>query len=150
MAERPTVDWNKLPAATKILLVAGLLYFIDLFLPWYKYNARIPTVSADLGLASPVKPASFPSRRLYEKRFYYDLNPQDTCQTTMLWTDPTADNTFTDTLTTWTPDRDAIRKHRDERLADSGIEGAVLERDSRSAIRYRTLGEEELRSSLQR
>src|SRR5437588_2648108 len=38
MAQRPTVDWNKLPAATKILLVAGLLYFIDLFLPWYKYS----------------------------------------------------------------------------------------------------------------
>ena len=48
------------------------------------------------------------------------------------------------------PERNAIRKHRDERLAESGIEAAVLERDSRSAIRYRTLPEEELRSNLQR
>lgn len=48
------------------------------------------------------------------------------------------------------PDHDAIRKHRDERLAESWIEAAVLERDSKSAIRYRSLAEEELRSNLQR
>lgn len=48
------------------------------------------------------------------------------------------------------PDHDAIRKHREERLAESGIEAAVLERDSKSAIRYRTLPEEELRSTLQK
>ena len=48
------------------------------------------------------------------------------------------------------PERDTIRKHRDKRLAESGIEAAVLERDSRSAIRYRSLAEEELRSNLQR
>jgi len=48
------------------------------------------------------------------------------------------------------PERDAIRKHRDERLAESAIEAAVLERDSKSAIRYRSLPEEELRSNLQR
>ena len=48
------------------------------------------------------------------------------------------------------PERDVIRKHRDERLAESGIEAAVLERDSKSAIRYRGLAEEELRSNLQR
>jgi len=48
------------------------------------------------------------------------------------------------------PERDAIRKHRDEQLANGGIEAAVLERDSKSAIRYRTLADEELRSSLQR
>ena len=47
------------------------------------------------------------------------------------------------------PERDAIRKHRDERLVGSGIEAAVLERDGRSAIRYRSLAEEELRSNLQ-
>jgi len=48
------------------------------------------------------------------------------------------------------PESDAIRKHRNDQLAESGIEAAVLERDSRSAIRYRTLAEEELRSNLQR
>jgi hypothetical protein len=48
------------------------------------------------------------------------------------------------------PDPAAIRKHRDEQLATAGIEAAVLERDSKSAIRYRTLADEELRSSLQR
>ena len=48
------------------------------------------------------------------------------------------------------PDHEAIRKHRDERLSESGIEAAVLERDSKSAIRYRSLAEDELRSSLQR
>ena len=48
------------------------------------------------------------------------------------------------------PDRDAIRKHRDEQLSESGIEAAVLERDSHSAIRYRSLAEQELRSHLQK
>jgi len=48
------------------------------------------------------------------------------------------------------PDRDAIRKHLHERLADSGIEAAVLERDSKSAIRYRSLTEEEVRSNVQK
>jgi hypothetical protein len=48
------------------------------------------------------------------------------------------------------PERDAIRKHQDEQLTNSGIEAAVLERDSKSAIRYRTLAEEELRANLQR
>ncbi len=48
------------------------------------------------------------------------------------------------------PDQGAIRKHLDEQLAESGIEAAVLERDSKSAIRYRTLPEEELRSNLQK
>jgi hypothetical protein len=34
MAQRPGFDFSKLSTATKILLVAGLLFFIDLFLPW--------------------------------------------------------------------------------------------------------------------
>lgn len=48
------------------------------------------------------------------------------------------------------PERDAIRKRRDVQLSNAGIEAAVLERDSRSAIRYRVLAEDELRSSLQK
>ena len=48
------------------------------------------------------------------------------------------------------PERDAVRKHREEELAKAGIEAAVLERDRKSAIRYRTLADEELRSSLER
>jgi hypothetical protein len=37
MAERPSmnVSWNTMSTATKILLVGGLLFFIDLFLTWY-------------------------------------------------------------------------------------------------------------------
>ena len=48
------------------------------------------------------------------------------------------------------PDRATIRKYRDEQLTNSGIEGAVLERDCKSAIRYRTLSDEELRSVLRK
>jgi len=48
------------------------------------------------------------------------------------------------------PERDAVRKHREEELAKAGIDAAVLERDRKSAIRYRTLADEELRSSLER
>jgi len=48
------------------------------------------------------------------------------------------------------PDRNAIEKYRGEQLASSNIEAAVLERDSKSAIRYRTLPDNELRSILQK
>ena len=48
------------------------------------------------------------------------------------------------------PEREAIRKHRDEQLISAGIEAAVLERDAKSAIRYRILPDDELRSSLQK
>ena len=48
------------------------------------------------------------------------------------------------------PERDAIRTHRDEQLATAAIEAAVLERDTRSAIRYRTLVESEVRESIHR
>ena len=44
------------------------------------------------------------------------------------------------------PGRDAIKKHRQEQLATAGIEAAVLERDAKSAIRYRALSDEEARS----
>jgi hypothetical protein len=46
------------------------------------------------------------------------------------------------------PEPAAIRKHRDEQLGNSGIEAAVLERDSKSAIRYRTLSDAEVRQSI--
>jgi proteasome alpha subunit len=46
------------------------------------------------------------------------------------------------------PGRDAIRKQRTEQLANLGVEAAALERDSRSAIRYRTLTNEEVRSAI--
>jgi proteasome alpha subunit len=46
------------------------------------------------------------------------------------------------------PERNAIRKHRDEQLASGGIEAVILERDAKSAIRYRMLSAEELQSSL--
>jgi hypothetical protein len=44
------------------------------------------------------------------------------------------------------PARDAIAQHRQERLAVAAIEAAVLERDSRRPIRYRSLADKELRS----
>jgi proteasome alpha subunit len=43
------------------------------------------------------------------------------------------------------PDRDAIRQRKEERLAQSGVEAAVLERNAKSAIRYRALTRDELR-----
>jgi proteasome alpha subunit len=48
------------------------------------------------------------------------------------------------------PGRDVLRKHRGEQLANAAIEAAVLERDSKSAIRYRMLADEEVRSGLQK
>jgi proteasome alpha subunit len=44
------------------------------------------------------------------------------------------------------PNRDAVARHRQEQLAEAGLEAALLERDSKSAIRYRTLSDDELRS----
>jgi proteasome alpha subunit len=44
------------------------------------------------------------------------------------------------------PERDAVLKHRQERLATSGIEAAVLERDTGRSMRYRSLPDTELRS----
>jgi proteasome alpha subunit len=43
------------------------------------------------------------------------------------------------------PERAAVRKHRQEQLANSGIEAALLERDASRAIRYRSLSDKELR-----
>jgi hypothetical protein len=44
------------------------------------------------------------------------------------------------------PDQDAIVKHREEQLTTAGIEAAILERDTKRAIRYRPLSDEESRS----
>ena len=46
------------------------------------------------------------------------------------------------------PTRDKIVAERKERLRAAGIEAAILDRDDRSAIRYRTLNETEIRSAL--
>jgi proteasome alpha subunit len=43
------------------------------------------------------------------------------------------------------PERAAVRKHRQEQLANAGIEAALLERDASRAIRYRSLSDKELR-----
>jgi proteasome alpha subunit len=43
------------------------------------------------------------------------------------------------------PERSAVRKHRQEQLANAGIEAAVLERDAGRAIRYRSLSDSKLR-----
>jgi hypothetical protein len=70
-------------------------------------GARMPELSADLGFATPVPPASFPSYRKYEKRHYFNYTPSDTCTGYEGWTDPFLDFAFTDSLTMWTPDVDA-------------------------------------------
>jgi hypothetical protein len=44
------------------------------------------------------------------------------------------------------PDHAAVTKYRKEQLANSGIEAALLERDTSRAIRYRSLSDTELRS----
>jgi proteasome alpha subunit len=44
------------------------------------------------------------------------------------------------------PDPAAIAQHRREQLATAAIEAAMLERDGRTAIRYRSLADKELRS----
>jgi proteasome alpha subunit len=46
------------------------------------------------------------------------------------------------------PARDKIASERKERLKAAGIEAVVLDRDDKSAIRYRTLTEAEVRSGL--
>jgi hypothetical protein len=43
------------------------------------------------------------------------------------------------------PEHAAVRKHRQEQLANAGIEAALLERDASRAIRYRSLSDKELR-----
>ena len=43
------------------------------------------------------------------------------------------------------PERSAIAQHRQEQLATAGIEAAVLERNGKSTIRYRTLTDDQVR-----
>jgi proteasome alpha subunit len=44
------------------------------------------------------------------------------------------------------PEKAAIVKHRQEQLALAGVEAAILERESKMAIRYRALADKEVRS----
>jgi hypothetical protein len=44
------------------------------------------------------------------------------------------------------PERAAIAQHRREQLGKAAIEAAVLDRDGRAPIRYRSLADKELRS----
>jgi proteasome alpha subunit len=46
------------------------------------------------------------------------------------------------------PDAEAIAKHRQDRLASTGIEAAILERGGNTTIRYRALSDEQVRSAL--
>ncbi len=46
------------------------------------------------------------------------------------------------------PERETIVAHRQEQLATAGIEAAVLERATQSAIRYRSLRDEEVRPAI--
>jgi len=44
------------------------------------------------------------------------------------------------------PERTAVTRHRGEKLANSGIEAGILERDPSRGIRYRALLDAELRA----
>ena len=44
------------------------------------------------------------------------------------------------------PERAAVTKHRQEQLAATGIEGAILERNANAAIRFRALSDKEARA----
>jgi proteasome alpha subunit len=46
------------------------------------------------------------------------------------------------------PDRGMITKHRQEQLATAGIEAAILERNGKTPIRYRSLSDDEVRAAL--
>jgi proteasome alpha subunit len=46
------------------------------------------------------------------------------------------------------PEKAAIVKHRQEQLGMAGVEAAILERESKTAIRYRALLDKEVRSSI--
>ena len=46
------------------------------------------------------------------------------------------------------PESAVISKHLQEQLATAGIEAAILERDVKTAIRYRALSDEEVRPSV--
>lgn len=47
------------------------------------------------------------------------------------------------------PDAAAIAKHRQDQLATTGIEAAILERRGKTAIRYRSLSDDQVRSAVQ-
>jgi proteasome alpha subunit len=46
------------------------------------------------------------------------------------------------------PESAVITKHRQEQLAEMGVEAAILERDSKTPIRYRALSDKEVRSAI--
>jgi hypothetical protein len=46
------------------------------------------------------------------------------------------------------PESAVIAKHRQEQLAEMSVEAAVLERDSKTPIRYRALSDKEVRSAI--
>ena len=47
------------------------------------------------------------------------------------------------------PDAASIARHRQDQLATSGIEAAILDRQGKTAIRYRSLSDDEVRSAVQ-
>jgi dihydroxyacetone kinase len=76
--------------------------------------------------------------------------------------DATLENTVKTALDAWSvghlalaeeetkqlPERAAIAKHRQEQLANIGIEAAILERGGKTTIRYRALTDKELRPAI--
>jgi proteasome alpha subunit len=46
------------------------------------------------------------------------------------------------------PEKSAVVKHRQEQLGTAGVEAGILERESKAAIRYRALSDEDVRSTI--
>ena len=58
--------------------------------------------------------------------------------------------TLHDESTRQLPEAAAIARHREEQLATAGIEAAILERAAKTPIRYRSLSDDQVRSTVQR
>jgi hypothetical protein len=47
MSQSGAFDWSKMSTASRILIVAGALYIIDLFLPWQSVDVGLGSVTAN-------------------------------------------------------------------------------------------------------
>jgi hypothetical protein len=46
MSQSGGFDWSKMSTASRILIIAGAIYIIDLFLPWQSVDVGVDTVTA--------------------------------------------------------------------------------------------------------
>jgi proteasome alpha subunit len=122
----------------------------DLFLR-VEYDGEIATNGATYAQARQdfaVLSGTRQSRELMEAFLKHQHAPDATFQTTLnsaldAWSIGHMSLQAGDT--TQLPERAALLKYRQEQLSNSGIEAALLERDSSRAIRYHSLSDTELR-----